>query len=183
MSDERMSARDLAKFLDSFATKECSDNAEHAYRMRSAACALREQADTIEKPTPMRLHCPECGEMHIDVGEFATRPHHTHACQECGHVWRPAIVNTVGVRFLPGFRPFSRTTVRPERQGARPMAEVAREPVFIVPPEPTIVVPFHPNATSYRVTVKRRGEWVVLASCTSWEAAHAAKTLLTGPNR
>lgn len=104
MSDERMSARDLAKFLDSFATKECSDNAEHAYRMRSAACTLREQADAVEKPVPMRLHCPECGELHIDIGEFATKPHHTHACQECGHVWRPAVVNTVGVRFLPGFK-------------------------------------------------------------------------------
>lgn len=70
-----------------------------------------------------------------------------------------------------------------KRTRERPMAEVAREPVFIVPPEPTIVVPFHPNATSYRVTVKRNGEWRVLASCTSLEAARAAKTLLTGPNR
>jgi hypothetical protein len=57
-----------------------------------------------------------------------------------------------------------------------------REPVFIVPPEPTIVVPFHPNATSYRVTVKRRGEWLVIASCTSLEAARAAKSLLTQPS-
>ena len=34
----------------------------------------------------------------------ATKPHHTHACQHCGHVWRPAIVNTVGVMFLQGFK-------------------------------------------------------------------------------
>ena len=43
-------------------------------------------------------------ELHIDEGEFATKPHHTHACQACGHVWRPAIVPTTGVRFLPGFK-------------------------------------------------------------------------------
>jgi hypothetical protein len=52
----------------------------------------------------MILTCPACNRRHIDEGEFATRPHHTHACQTCGMVWRPAIVNTVGVRFLPGFK-------------------------------------------------------------------------------
>lgn len=56
------------------------------------------------KPIPMRLNCPECGELHIDEGRFATKVHHTHACQHCGAVWRPAVVPTVGVRFLPGFR-------------------------------------------------------------------------------
>lgn len=52
---------------------------------------------------PMILHCPECGGRHIDEGEFLTKPHHTHACQHCGFVWRPALVNTHGVQFLPGF--------------------------------------------------------------------------------
>ena len=47
---------------------------------------------------------PACGELHIDVGEFETKAHHTHACQHCGAVWRPAVVATVGVRFLPGFK-------------------------------------------------------------------------------
>ena len=55
-------------------------------------------------PVPMRLTCPACTVLHIDEGEFATKPHHTHACQACGNVWRPAIVPTVGVRFLPGFK-------------------------------------------------------------------------------
>jgi hypothetical protein len=45
-----------------------------------------------------------CGERHIDEGEFSTKKHHTHACQSCGMVWRPAILNTVGVEFLPGFK-------------------------------------------------------------------------------
>jgi predicted RNA-binding Zn-ribbon protein involved in translation (DUF1610 family) len=55
-------------------------------------------------PIPMILTCPCCGERHIDEGEFATKPHHTHACQHCGIVWRPALASTVGVQFLPGFK-------------------------------------------------------------------------------
>ena len=57
-----------------------------------------------EAPIPMRIVCPECNKLHIDEGEFATKPHHTHSCQHCGLTWRPAIVNTVGVQFLPGFK-------------------------------------------------------------------------------
>ncbi len=53
---------------------------------------------------PMILTCPSCSGRHIDEGEFASKPHHTHACQNCGMVWRPAIVPTVGVQFLPGFK-------------------------------------------------------------------------------
>jgi hypothetical protein len=59
---------------------------------------------SFEQPIPILLHCPLCNERHIDEGLFATKPHHTHSCQNCGHVWRPAIVMTVGVRFLPGFK-------------------------------------------------------------------------------
>lgn len=53
---------------------------------------------------PLLLWCPECGERHIDVGEFATKLHHTHACQSCGMVWRPSLRHTVGVQWLPGFK-------------------------------------------------------------------------------
>lgn len=56
------------------------------------------------QPIQMLLWCPECRGRHVDVGDFATKVHHTHACQHCGHVWRPAIVPTCGVQFLPGFR-------------------------------------------------------------------------------
>jgi len=51
---------------------------------------------------PVILFCPN-GHRHIDEGRFAEKAHHTHACQECGIVWRPAIVNTHGVQFLPGY--------------------------------------------------------------------------------
>lgn len=53
---------------------------------------------------PIILTCPFCKARHIDRGEFATKLHHTHACQGCGMVWRPALVPTVGVEFLPGFK-------------------------------------------------------------------------------
>lgn len=75
--------------------------------------AMRTVLDEIAKllevevsvgPVPMILTCPSCNARHIDEGEFATRVHHTHACQSCGIVWRPALVPTVGVRFLPGFK-------------------------------------------------------------------------------
>jgi len=58
----------------------------------------------MSEPIPMLLHCPMCSARHIDEGDYATKSHHTHACQDCGHVWRPAVVPTVGVRFLPGFK-------------------------------------------------------------------------------
>ena len=69
------------------------------------AAAVRDHAGPHAKdPISMRLTCPACSALHIDEGEFATKAHHTHACQSCGNVWRPAIVPTLGVRFLPGFK-------------------------------------------------------------------------------
>jgi predicted RNA-binding Zn-ribbon protein involved in translation (DUF1610 family) len=62
------------------------------------------EIERLRSPVPIRLNCPSCGELHIDEGAFATKPHHTHSCQHCGLTWRPAVVNTVGVRFLPGFK-------------------------------------------------------------------------------
>jgi hypothetical protein len=76
-------------------------------------------------PVPMILHCPGprvladgstsiCGARHIDEGEFATtKIHHTHSCQVCGHTWRPAVVPTVGVQFLPGFKSETSAEQRP----------------------------------------------------------------------
>lgn len=58
----------------------------------------------MRKPIPIMLNCPRCGGPHIDKGRFVKKVHHTHACQHCGLVWRPAIVPTLGVEFLPGFK-------------------------------------------------------------------------------
>lgn len=77
----------------------------HRVTLRNAGLDQPVAAPTpAAAPIPMRLTCPACNALHIDEGEFASKPHHTHACQECGAVWRPAVVSTVGVRFLPGFR-------------------------------------------------------------------------------
>jgi len=60
----------------------------------------------------MLLLCQSCHARHIDAFDpatgvdYAVEPHHTHACQACGVVWRPALVATVGVQFLPGFKNF-----------------------------------------------------------------------------
>ena len=48
-----------------------------------------------ESPAPhitnLVLHCPKCGTLHLDVGEWHDRPHKTHLClnEKCGHMWRP----------------------------------------------------------------------------------------------
>ena len=76
----------------------------HVPRLSPVHAAPHRVVDMSPIPVPIRLECPSCGELHIDEGDFATKPHHTHACQSCGAVWRPAVVATVGVRFLPGFK-------------------------------------------------------------------------------
>jgi predicted RNA-binding Zn-ribbon protein involved in translation (DUF1610 family) len=75
-----------------------------AIRTYLSALPAAERLAMSEGPIPMLLWCPECGARHIDEGEFATKVHHTHACQSCGMVWRPAVVPTCGVNFLPGFK-------------------------------------------------------------------------------
>ncbi len=60
-------------------------------------------------PVPMILTCPLCNARHIDEGDFATKVHRDHACQSCGLPWRPALVPTVGVQFLPGYKNEVRT--------------------------------------------------------------------------
>lgn len=65
--------------------------------------ALDEGRQT-QDPVPLIMSCPACGERHVDGGAFAHKPHHTHACQHCGMCWRPAVVCTVGVQFLPGYK-------------------------------------------------------------------------------
>lgn len=72
-------------------------------------------------PIPMLIWCPLCHHRHIDEGEFKTKIHHTHSCQKCGLTFRLAIVPTVGVLFLPGFK----TETKAERKEA--FLKMARE--------------------------------------------------------
>lgn len=68
-------------------------------------------------PAPMKqiIFCPltaacecgrprMCGARHLDEGEFADKPHHTHSCQTCGGSFRLQREHTVGVAFIPGFK-------------------------------------------------------------------------------
>jgi hypothetical protein len=79
--------------------------------------ALASQPAPEAKPVPLVLYCP-AGHLHVDEGEWATRPHKTHQCQRpkdcgcgmgsrcerlslCGLEWRPADFPTVGVKPTP----------------------------------------------------------------------------------
>lgn len=58
----------------------------------------------IGEPLPLILHCPVCGERHIDKPEpesgWTNPPHRSHLCASCGCIWRPADVPTIGVEAL-----------------------------------------------------------------------------------
>jgi predicted RNA-binding Zn-ribbon protein involved in translation (DUF1610 family) len=88
--------------------EDCGDCANLLARLKNAEAHAARLEDIInEVSVELLLWCPQCHERHIDQGEFATKLHHTHACQSCGFVWRPAKCNTVGVKFLAGFGPAS----------------------------------------------------------------------------
>lgn len=106
MTDDATTTKHAEKLLEDLGYtppewhREKARNALIAYAAEVAPKPSR--FDHLE-PVPLILHCPACGVRHIDRGAFATKPHHTHACQGCGHVWRPSTVDTFGVAFLPGF--------------------------------------------------------------------------------
>lgn len=106
----------LAEGVEVMNARQVADREEIARlkgELASAVPALDVQKGLVAKyrahpppgePIPMFLTCPKCNTRHIDAGEFATRSHHTHSCQDCGLTWRPAVAPTVGVEFLPGFK-------------------------------------------------------------------------------
>jgi len=71
--------------------------------LHTQAANLRNHYEAVlDEPKPLRICCEICGTLHIDTGDFKTKPHKSHTCQKCGHTWMPALFHTVGVRFLPG---------------------------------------------------------------------------------
>lgn len=80
------------------------DNEAELERIYDCLIERDKTLTALRAPIPMILWCPMCSARHIDVGDFATKPHHTHSCQGCGFTWRQSIVPTVGVQFLPGFK-------------------------------------------------------------------------------
>lgn len=55
----------------------------------------------VPLPVPVVIYCPACQTKHIDEGEWATRPHKTHKCQNCSLEWRPFPYATVGIVGAP----------------------------------------------------------------------------------
>jgi hypothetical protein len=105
-------AAGLEQRCDAYMTKYAADG--------WAFAALASQPAPEAKPMPLVLYCP-VGHLHVDKGEWATRPHKTHQCQAriqrfvcleqdgserydaavCGLEWRPADFPTVGVKPTP----------------------------------------------------------------------------------
>lgn len=80
--------------------------------------AVPQAGEDESAPIDMVLHCPACGQQHIDgpEGQFypghtaeesdyvnkyhglwANPPHRSHLCHGCGNIWRPADIPTNGV--------------------------------------------------------------------------------------
>lgn len=110
-----MAEREAAKVCT--ATEECPEcgaPCEASHRVFESGDELHDyryvapMLASAQPPIPMILHCPSCHFQHIDAPEpkFADNgadntewhnpPHRSHLCHNCGTVWRPADVPTVG---------------------------------------------------------------------------------------
>lgn len=58
-----------------------TDLYEEVQRLRAVAERLTRAYVAVAPREVMR--CPHCNAQHIDIGEWASRPHHTHQCQHC----------------------------------------------------------------------------------------------------
>ena len=105
-----------------------------------------------DAPIPMRLTCPSCGELHIDVGEFATKPHHTHA--------------------LPALRDGLATSGRRDRRRALPARLQERggdRPVTVRPLDPAVIAT---DRGADRPTSFEGGLWRVVLTPEQWATCH-----------
>lgn len=73
-------------------------------KLREVMIAYRAAPQTLPEPIPMLLECPGCGTKHVDAPDperdWTNPPHKSHLCHDCGLIWRPADVCTVGVERL-----------------------------------------------------------------------------------
>lgn len=95
----------------------------------------------------MILHCPNCGEQHIDAPSddaydgnpptWTNPPHRSHLCHHCGHVWRPADVPTNGVAEIktkgkndsPGITPPRTGQIQPSNDSLAALRDMLRAEV------------------------------------------------------
>lgn len=87
MSDDQ---DQMAKFLEHFLQNYEGDEDDPKWKQAQQFLANM-------KPKPMFLHCPKCGFLHVDEGEWATKPHRKHQCVKCRHEWKPHAYPTVGI--------------------------------------------------------------------------------------
>lgn len=82
------------------------------------------------QPINMVLHCPKCGEQHIDKADawWNNPPHRSHLCHGCGHIWRPADVPTNGVAAIKTHGTNDSAIAQPPQaeQAAQPVAQEPR---------------------------------------------------------
>lgn len=72
---------------------------QHAKRIEAFLADSRAEVERLrDVGVSTELFCPNCGEQHVDEGEWASKPHRTHRCAYCGHEWRPYPVATYGIR-------------------------------------------------------------------------------------
>ncbi len=135
-----------------------------ADRLKSERDAAIRAATTIPEPspTPMILTCPSCSARHIDEGEFATKPHHLPGC---GMVWRPALVPTVGVQFLPGFKNAPEPVAAIELCGCESEPHTCAEPS----PAPVAFPTLAYDATTQRWTIVTPGSFTVVEERPTFE--------------
>ena len=87
--------------LDEFTARGAGLRSAHAEieRLRADLASVTTERDRLQRACNEglpreRIDCPTCGERHIEGPRHdnpsvdgRTRPHHTHRCYHCGHVW------------------------------------------------------------------------------------------------
>lgn len=57
----------------------------------------------VSRVQKAELRCPRCGRFHVDREEWANRPHHTHLCEHCDHLFERG----AGHVYYAGVPPFT----------------------------------------------------------------------------
>ncbi len=103
--EERMALVDLLGRIVKYAREDRAHTPGTTRLARALAEAEKLLSATAAPAAPVRVHtwCPKCDLKHIDALDeatgidWATRPHKTHLCLGCGHLWKPHDYATVGV--------------------------------------------------------------------------------------